>query len=125
MFESVNFDLPSTWVKFRPSLCDGCTSLCCSLPLEIDKYDLLKLELISEDEFHGSLKKVARRLESEGIVKSFRASTGLFIMGQQTSGECIFLNSEKRCSVYEKRPRVCREFPKIGPRPGYCPCIKK
>lgn len=125
MYSGVNFDFPSTWVKFRPSLCEGCTSLCCSLPLEIDKEDLHRLGLISEDELQGSLKKVARRLQSEGVVKSFRAGTGLFIMAQQNSGECIFLNSEKRCSVYDKRPRVCREFPKIGPKPGYCPCIKK
>lgn len=125
MFNSVNFDLPSTWVKFRPSLCVGCTSLCCSLPLEVDQEDLLRLGLMTEDEVEGSLKKVARRLQSEGKIRSFRASTGLFMMAQKQNGECIFLNDKKQCSVYENRPRVCREFPTIGPRPGYCPCIKK
>lgn len=125
MFNSVNFDLPSTWVKFRPSLCDGCTSLCCSLPLEVDQEDLLRLGLITEDEVEGNLKKVARRLQSEGKIRSFRASTGLFMIAQKQNGECIFLNDKKQCSVYENRPRVCRDFPAIGPRPGYCPCIKK
>lgn len=125
MFNSVNFDLPSTWVKFRPSLCDGCTSLCCSLPLEVDQEDLLRLGLITEDEVEGNLKKVARRLQSEGKIRSFRASTGLFTIAQKQNGECIFLNDKKQCSVYENRPRVCRDFPAIGPRPGYCPCIKK
>ena len=73
---SVHFDRLSTWTKFKPSLCEGCRALCCFLPLEVDKQDLLKLGLISEDEFQGSLKKVAKRLQSEGWVKSFRAATG-------------------------------------------------
>ena len=125
MSQSVNFDLPSTWMRFRPSLCEGCLALCCSLPLEVDKQDLLQLGLISEDEVEGSLKKVAKRLQSEGLIKSFRAGTGLFTLAQKLDGGCIFLDKDRRCSVYEKRPRVCREFPKIGPKPGYCPCIKK
>jgi Fe-S-cluster containining protein len=122
---SVNFDLPSTWVKFRPSLCEGCSALCCSLPLEVDKEDLCRLGLISEDELQGSLKKVAKRLQSQKLIKIFRAGTGLFTMAQKMDGSCIFLNDKKQCTVYDKRPRVCRDFPKIGPRAGYCPCIKK
>ena len=121
----VNFDLPSTWVKFRPSLCQGCLALCCSLPLEVDKDDLLRLELISEDEYSGSLKKVAKRLQANKLIKNFRAATGLFTIAQKMDGTCLFLSESNQCTVYEKRPRVCRDFPKIGPRPGYCPCIKK
>jgi len=121
---SVNFNLPSTWIKFRPSLCEGCSALCCSLPLELDKEDLFRLELISEDELHGSLKKIAKRLQSQKIIKSFRAGTGLFMMAQKMDGSCIFLSDKKKCTVYEKRPRVCREFPKIGPRAGYCPMME-
>ena len=123
--ETVIFDLPSTWIKFRPSLCEGCSALCCHLPLEVDKHDLFQLELISEDEFNGSLKKAAKRLQSAGLIASFRATTGLFILQQQANGACVFLGENSRCTVYEKRPRVCREFPKIGPRPGYCPCTPK
>ncbi len=125
MFNEVNFDLLSTWVKFRPSLCESCTALCCSLPLEVDKEDLFRLGLISENELEGSLKKVAKRLQTQGLIKNFRAATALFTIAQKMNGKCLFLDKENRCTVYEKRPRVCREFPKIGPRPGYCPCIKK
>jgi Fe-S-cluster containining protein len=122
---SVNFDKISTWIKFRPTLCEGCTALCCSLPLELDKNDLLRLGLVSEDEIAGSLKKVAKRLQGEKIIKNFRAATGLFTLAQKMDGTCIFLNEKKQCTVYSNRPKVCREFPQIGPRPGYCPCIKK
>lgn len=122
---TVNFDFPSTWMKFKPSLCEGCEALCCFLPLELDKDDLLRMGLISEDEYHGSLKKVAKRLQNEKIIKNFRAASGLFTMAQKMDGSCVFLSEKKQCTVYETRPRVCREFPKIGPRPGYCPCIKK
>ena len=121
----VTVDLPSTWLKYKKGLCDGCVAGCCSLPVEVDKDDLLRMGLASPDEVGGSLKKVARRLEAEGITVSFRAKTGLFILAQASNAACIFLDKKSLCTIYEKRPKVCREFPNIGPRPGYCPCIKK
>lgn len=118
----VEIDRPSTWMKFRPSLCEGCFAGCCTLPVEVTEIDLLRLELISEDEALGSLKKVAKRLEKEGIAHSFRVKTKYFILTQRQNGDCRFLDEKRRCSVYDKRPQVCRRFPDIGPRPGFCPC---
>jgi Fe-S-cluster containining protein len=82
--------------------------------------------LISEDEAQGSLKRAARRLADEGIVVSFRARTGLFILSQRQNGDCIFLGETDRlCTIYDKRPDTCRNFPEVGPRPGYCPAQRK
>ena len=114
-------DRPSTWLKYRPGLCEGCWAGCCSLPVEVSAGDLLRMGLIGEDEVRGSLKKVARRLERQGVVKSFRSATGLFTLEQKPHGDCVFLGSDRLCTIYEKRPDVCRQFPSIGPRPGYCP----
>lgn len=85
----------------------------------------MRLEVLTIDEAATSLKKAFRRLHKEGIVRSYHASTGLFILEQRNGRDCIFLHPTTRlCTVYEKRPEVCRRFPKIGPRPGYCPETK-
>ena len=112
---------PSTWVKFKKNLCDGCWSGCCTLPLEASAFDLIRLGLITEDEAASSLKKVARRLMKEGYIQAFQAKSQLFVIEQRNGRDCIFLGKDRLCTVYEKRPEVCRSFPKIGPRPGYCP----
>jgi hypothetical protein len=95
------------------------------LPLEVSAADLIRLELITEDEAAESLKKAARRLMREGIVHSFHPTSQLFIIEQRNGRDCIFLDKDRLCSIYEKRPEVCRKFPKIGPRPGWCPAGRK
>ena len=114
---------PSTWVRFTgPKLCEGCFAGCCTLPVEVAASDLIRLGVITEDEANASLKKVFRKLHKEGIVRSFHPTVGLFILEQRMGRDCLYLHPETRqCTVYEKRPEVCRKFPKIGPRPGYCP----
>ncbi len=117
---------PSGWVKYRSGLCEGCWSGCCTLPVEVSANDLIRLELITEEEAARSLKKVAQRLIREGIIQTFRAKTQLFILQQRQGRDCIYLDPKTRlCTVYEKRPNVCRSFPKIGPRPGYCSARRK
>ncbi len=123
-FERVDPDRPSTWKKYRSGLCDGCWAACCTLPVEVSKDDLVRLEVATIDEVQGSLKKLARRLTSQKIVRSFRATTGLFILEHSPAGECVFLGKDRLCTVYDKRPDVCRRFPEIGPRPGWCPARK-
>lgn len=118
-------DLPSTWPRYRNGMCDGCWAGCCTLPVEVSAADLIRLELITEDEAAGSLKKVARRLEREGWVQQFHAKTGLFVLQQKHGRDCVFLDADRLCTVYERRPEVCRRFPKIGPRPGHCPAMPK
>lgn len=115
-------DAPSGWRQFTsPKLCDSCRALCCTFPVEASIKDLHRLELISDDELLASPKKVAKRLIKEGFIKSFRASTGIFTLSQKADESCVFLGHDRRCTVYAKRPEVCRLFPKIGPRPGFCP----
>lgn len=95
------------------------------MPVEVRIEDLVRLELVTEDEAQGSQKRVFKKLKKAGLVSSFRDGTGLFMLSQKKMSDCIFLDSDTRlCTVYERRPGVCRQFPSIGPRPGYCPCIK-
>jgi Fe-S-cluster containining protein len=92
------------------------------LPVEASASDLRRLEVVSDDEITGSLKKVARRLEADGVIKYFRAASGTFTLAQTPQGDCIYLGKDRLCTVYERRPDVCRRFPtEIGPKPGFCP----
>jgi len=120
-----NLDRLSNWTKFRPSLCQGCGAGCCRLPVEANASDLLRLGLISPDELGNGLKKAARRLMTAGVVRQYRATSGIFTLAQRPDGDCIYLGARDRlCSVYEQRPSVCRQFPSIGPRPGFCPASR-
>jgi Fe-S-cluster containining protein len=95
------------------------------MPVEIKISDLIRLGLVSEDEAEGSHKKIAKRLMKEKIVKSYRQGTEFFMLEQKYNGDCVFLDQNRLCTVYEKRPDTCRLFPKIGPRPGFCPGYPK
>jgi Fe-S-cluster containining protein len=115
-------DRPSTWVKYRNGLCEGCYGSCCTMPVEVRASDLLRLGIATVDEVEGSKKKLGRRLIKERLVMSYREGTDLYMLAHKPNGDCAFLDSKTRlCTVYEKRPDVCREFPSIGPRPGFCP----
>jgi Fe-S-cluster containining protein len=122
----VEIQRPSTWVKFTSGkMCQGCYAGCCTLPLEVSAYDLMRLGVATEDEAAQSLKKLYRRLHKEGIVREYYANRGVFIIERKNGSDCYFLDSKTRlCTVYDKRPEVCRTFPKIGPRPGFCPKSK-
>lgn len=92
------------------------------MPVEVRASDLVRLGVAGEDEVTGSLKKLAKRLRREGLIVSYRAGTDLFMLTQKANRDCVFLDSLTRlCTVYEQRPDVCRQFPEIGPRPGFCP----
>lgn len=92
------------------------------MPVEIRAEDLIRLGLATEDELQRSPKKVAKNLMKSGEVATYREGTGLFQLSQQANDDCVFLDSRTRlCRVYEKRPDVCRQFPSVGPRPGFCP----
>lgn len=112
-------DRPSTWVRYKDGMCQDCIATCCTMPLEIKMPDLVRLGLAEEGE---APKKLAKRLVREGILKNFRAASGLFMVGQKNGRDCYFLGKDRLCTVYENRPDVCRGFPtQLGPRLGYCP----
>jgi Fe-S-cluster containining protein len=106
-------------------MCDGCWSGCCTLPVEVSAADLIRLGLVTEFEAAGGLKAVAKRLLKEKVIQAFQARSQLFILEQRNGRDCIYLDKNRLCTVYEKRPEVCRQFPKIGPRPGFCPQLDK
>lgn len=120
-------DRPSTWVQYKDGMCQECNGSCCTLPVEVHLADLIRLNLVTEDEALGSIKKIAKRLIREKVISSYRTGTQLFMLASRPSGDCVFLDPySRRCTVYEKRPEVCRNFPlSQSPRLGLCPVRKK
>lgn len=116
---------PSEWIQYKKGMCEDCWAGCCTLPVEVSVQDLIRLGLVCEEEACVSLKQVAKRLKKERVIQAFQAKSQLFVLEQRGGRDCIFLGSDRRCTVYSKRPEVCRSFPKIGPRPGYCPQTRK
>lgn len=115
-------DRPSTWIQYRAGFCAGCNASCCTMPVEVRLDDLLRLKVITIDEAQGSRRKMLKRLQKAGIVSSYREGTDLYLLQARPNGDCHFLHPISRlCQVYDLRPGVCREFPAIGPRPGFCP----
>lgn len=97
------------------------------MPVEINSFDIVRLGLATQDEIDQSIKKAAKRLKKDGVIVSYRDSTDLFMLSQKSNDDCYFLDSKTRlCTVYEKRPGTCRDFPAVvGPRVSYCPYKKK
>lgn len=91
------------------------------MPVEITLSDLVRMGLADADPAMESPKKIAKRLQKERIIKSYRASSGLFMLMQKSNDDCLFMGDDRLCTIYERRPEVCRAFPSIGPRPGFCP----
>lgn len=114
---------PSTWRPYKKGLCEGCWSGCCTLPVEVSVADLIRLGLTDEFEAASSLKRLAKRLLKEKWIQKYEPRAQIFVLSQRSGRDCIFLGEKDRlCTVYEKRPSVCRAFPtQVGPRPGFCP----
>jgi Fe-S-cluster containining protein len=123
---AVNKDLPKTWIQYKSSLCSSCQATCCTMPVEITAEDLVRLEKVESDEISQNPKKVANRLIREGMISQYREKTGLFTVTQKSNSDCYFLDSNRMCTVYEKRPGVCRKFPtEMSRKINYCPYIQK
>lgn len=121
----VDKDKPGTWLKYKATMCTTCHATCCTMPVEVRAEDLARLELADSDEME-SPKKLAARLIKDGVVSQYREKTGLFTITAKSNGDCYFLDRNRLCTVYEKRPDVCRKFPtEMSRRLTYCPYIKK
>jgi Fe-S-cluster containining protein len=93
------------------------------MPLEVSLPDLIRLGLVKKEEAIQDLGTVATRLKRQKIIQKFHPKKMVFVIAQKKNKDCIFLDENRRCTVYLKRPEICRQFPKIGPKPGFCPYI--
>lgn len=121
-----DIEKPGTWVRYKKGLCDTCMAGCCTLVVEITHSDMVRLGLTDEWEIENCLKDLIKRLKKEKIIKRYNAKTEKFVLAQKRGTDCVFLDRNRRCQYYEKRPDVCRNHPEVaGPRKGFCPYMPK
>ena len=119
----VDVDRLDTWSRYRAGLCDTCAANCCTMPLEVQLSDLVRLELVDPFEAeHEEIRHIAKRLQQARLIDHFNHKNAVFTMARRASGDCNFLDPKTRlCTVYDKRPETCRLHPqKKSPKPGYC-----
>ena len=119
----VDVDRLDTWSRYRAGLCDTCAANCCTMPLEVQLPDLVRLGLVDAFEAeHEEPRQIAKRLQKARLIDHFNHKNVVFTMARRASGDCNFLHPTTRlCTVYEQRPDTCRLHPqKKSPKPGFC-----
>lgn len=118
-----DIDRLDTWTRHRAGLCASCNANCCTMPLEVQLSDLVRLGLVEAFEADNvESRLIARRLAKARLIDHFNAKNQLFTLARRASGDCQFLDADtRRCTVYERRPETCRLHPQQkSPRPGWC-----
>ena len=96
------------------------------MPVEMKIKDLIRLQVIDDFEAQEPPKKIAKRLKKAGIIDRFNYKREIFTLARLANSDCIYLHPQtRRCTVYDKRPDICRNHPQVGPRPGYCAYQKR
>ena len=118
---AVDLTRTETWTKYQKKLCADCRANCCRLPVEVRTEDLVRMELLDPFEAGEPPKQLAKRLQKIGIVAHFNFKNSIFTLAQRANDDCLFLGEHtRRCTIYDRRPRTCRNHPQVGPRSGYC-----
>lgn len=83
-------------LPIQQTLCDRCTALCC-------KYITLEIDKPTTKRNHDDIRWY---LLHEGI--TILIEKGRWLVKVPT--RCTALNDENQCSIYETRPKTCREY---------------
>ncbi|GAA6135742.1 hypothetical protein NBRC116188_25320 [Oceaniserpentilla sp. 4NH20-0058] len=88
---------------------------------------MIRMELISEFEAENEPpKQLAKQLMKQGVVEHFNFKTSIYTLTRLSNNDCLYLHREtRRCTIYNKRPKTCREHPRVGPKPNHCAYIKR
>lgn len=113
--------LPKTWVPYDPANCRGCRALCCTLPVVVTTEDLFHMGFLAAREVNAPRGPLLARLKKAGVVRSYNKRSDLFTLRRHRNNDCVFLDENRLCKIYDRRPTVCRAFPANSLRPGFCP----
>ncbi|MCE8422910.1 MAG: YkgJ family cysteine cluster protein [Candidatus Methanoperedens sp.] len=83
-----------------------CNSMCCR-----------NCPVLTQDEVAELIANVKKKydvdLERKRYFRSAKGEHGLYFSVKMIKGQCIFLNREKRCRIYDCRPTLCELYPAI------------
>ena len=116
-------DRPKTWRKWKKGLCDDCQAFCCRMPVEVTSGDLIRMGICGDFDIELGTKHILKTFKAE--IKSFSKASEKYTLEQLSNRDCLYLDQNRRCSIYDQRPDTCRRHPLVGPRPGFCAYEKK
>ncbi|KAA3640974.1 MAG: YkgJ family cysteine cluster protein [Bacteroidetes bacterium] len=82
---------------FRSIDCMDCANCCSSIPAMINEEDIARIA--------KHLKLSTEEFNAQYVTKDDDGDTVL------NSTPCVFLEEDNSCSIYEIRPKACREYP--------------
>ena len=98
-----HIDYPD-FTPINPSLCRQCGSECCDITTPFTASDIKIIKTKYRKALRG--------------VKMVHSVGDAYMLEKRGNSQCVFLGDDKRCSIYEVRPEICRDF---GDKP-YCLC---
>lgn len=84
--------------------CAACTGACC----RNSEYGHHKFAVILDSEEEDDYEHVW--LDEDGVSAKDGSEGPLFPVIPYKDGRCIYLGDDNRCTIYERRPALCREF---------------
>ena len=97
----VDVDRLETWSKYKSGLCESCAANCCTMPLEVQLSDLVRLELVDPFEVENvEPRLIAKRLLKMRLIDHYNPKHNIFTMARRAGGDCNFLDKQtRRCTV--------------------------
>jgi Fe-S-cluster containining protein len=92
--------------SFEYPSCKDCGGSCCKL-------FVFSGPRLTEDEWESLEKDIESKCSSPAEFEKFRNLKALPVSGGQIPYACAFLSPEGLCTIYDKRPRVCRAYPVV------------
>ena len=104
--------------EMKPTCRNGCASCCFDNPHGVSGAELHYINrLIEQDSrYEGIRSKVALRRKEFELVAAQSSADPVQIRWKRQKRSCVFLDEEKRCGIYERRPVACRMFFSLTPR---------
>ncbi|MEK7398118.1 MAG: YkgJ family cysteine cluster protein [Candidatus Poribacteria bacterium] len=91
--------------------CNRCTDKCCPTRININLYDVAKFVDMGLDScIKGVFSEYVDISLSEDGGKNVKISNP-YMYGNPNKKDCVFMDDEQKCSIYENRPTMCRAFP--------------
>ena len=123
----VDVDRLDSWSKYKPGMCDSCAANCCTMPLEVQLPDLVRLELVDPFEVDNvEPKLIAKRLMKMRLIDHYNPKHNIFTMARRASGTAISWMPSRGAARYTTsgpKPVACT--PRRGPSPAFAPTVTR
>lgn len=92
--------------------CEECADKCCPRAVAISLFDVARfIDVGMDDYIGGRFEGYVELFLSENGGKDVSISRCYMSPSDVDAKNCVFLNKEMRCNIYENRPLICRSFP--------------